>query len=41
MRDTPRFEVGLTQCQADWVEGDLTCDAGHPMLDTPIRCPRS
>lgn len=34
MRDTPRFEVGLTQCQAAWVEGDPSCDAGHPVLES-------
>ena len=35
MRDTPRFEVGLTQCEADRKPDDPPCEAGHPILDTP------
>ncbi|MFT4296610.1 MAG: acyltransferase family protein [Micropruina sp.] len=35
MRDTPRFEVGLTQCDAARVEGDPPCESGHPILETP------
>ncbi len=35
MRDTPRFEVGLVQCDAARNPGDPPCQATHPVLDTP------
>ncbi|WP_298128831.1 acyltransferase family protein [Micropruina sp.] len=35
MRDTPRFEVGLTQCEANRQPDDPPCESGHPILDTP------
>lgn len=35
MRDTPRFEVGLVQCDAARQPNDPPCEAGHPILDTP------
>lgn len=35
MRDTPRFPAGLTQCVAERQDGDLPCESGHPILDTP------
>lgn len=35
MRDTPRFEVGLTQCEANRQPDEPPCESGHPILDTP------
>lgn len=35
MRDTPRFEVGLVQCDAERRPDDPPCAAGHPILETP------
>lgn len=35
MRDTPRFEAGLTQCDAARGDDDPPCESGHPILETP------
>lgn len=35
MRDTPRFEAGLTQCDAARTDDDPPCESGHPILETP------
>ena len=35
LRDTPRFEVGLVQCDAERRPDDPPCAAGHPILETP------
>ncbi|MFT4215774.1 MAG: acyltransferase family protein [Micropruina sp.] len=35
MRDTPRFEVGLTQCDAARQPDDPPCQSDHPILETP------
>jgi peptidoglycan/LPS O-acetylase OafA/YrhL len=34
MRDTPRFEAGLSQCDAARQPDDPPCESGHPILET-------
>lgn len=35
LRDTPRFEEGLVQCDAAREPDDPPCESGHPILETP------